>query len=280
MFGSEYYRHPEILIDSLKDMEEKYKKIPKNKKEGLLGFLEKIYVRIFGIPEIGFQVRSMYFRQMLWQNVKQANIGNVLDAGSGTGVYSIMLGKRYPKSQIFGWEIDDTKLKFSKAFVKELGLKNVQFELRDITKNIYKKNRFDLIVNIDVLEHIDDYKEVLKNFYKLMNKNGYLFIHTPQVNQKRIFGKLKDWHHAEHIHEGYSPQELRSELNNIGFKVLDMRETFGLFGKIAWELNHMLIPKGFVLVGIVYPLLYCVSSLDLLTKNDKGLGIAVLAKKL
>lgn len=279
MFGSEYYKHPEILIDSLKEMPGSKKNI-KKKSSAFLVFLEKIYLLIFGIPEIGLQVRSKYFRDMLKEGVRNKKIDKALDAGSGIGIYSFWLSGKFQDSAIDGWEIDKTKLEFSKRFAKELNINNTDFLYGDITKpSLKSNNKYDLIVNIDVLEHIDNFENALKLFYKLLSKGGYLFIHTPQKDQKRIFKSLENWHHEGHIHEGFSPNELKKTLTEIGFGNVWARETFGFFGKLAWELNHLAMSKGFVILGIVYPFLYLISRLDLFTNNKKGLGTAILARK-
>jgi hypothetical protein len=122
-------------------------------------------------------------------------------------------------------------------------------------------------------------RKYFKNFSRVIQPNGYLYIHTPQPNQKRIFGSLKSWHHEDHIVEGYMPSELKIELERVGFKVVEMRNTFGYFGKLSWELNHMMLGKNLVLAGITYPILYIVAKMDLLQKNSNGLATAILAKK-
>lgn len=279
MFGSEYYKHPEILMDSLKEMPGSKKNIRK-KNSLLLIVLEKIYILIFGIPEIGFQVRSRYFKEMIGERINNKKIKKVLDAGSGIGIYSFWLSKKFKDSTIDGWEIDKTKLEFSKKFAKELNINNANFLYGDITKPFVKnKNKYDLIVNIDVLEHIDNFESVLKNFYKLLSPGGYLFIHTPQINQERIFKSLESWHHEGHVHEGFLPTDLKNTLKRIGFADINVRETFGFFGKLSWELNHLALQKNFILLGLSYPFLYIISFLDIITNNKRGLGTAILAKK-
>lgn len=279
MFGSNYYNHPEILMDSLKEMSGNKKNI-KKKNSPFSSFLQKTYLLIFGIPEIGFQLRSNYFRDMVSEKVNINKVKKVLDAGSGIGIYTFWLSKKFNKSVVDGWEIDKNKLSFSKGFAKELKIENTNFTYDDVTKPSFKnRNKYDLIVNIDVLEHIDDYKDVLKSFHRLLAKDGYLFIHTPQKNQKRIFKSLENWNHESHVHEGFTPEELRETMVDLGFGNIWVRETFGFFGKLAWELNHMILPKGFVLLGICYPFLYLLSKLDLLIDNKNGLGTAILARK-
>lgn len=279
MFGSNYYNHPEVLISSFGEMSGDYKKKAKKKVGPAILLLQKIYLAIFGIPEIGFQVRSQYFEKIIDDSLSNKKIKKILDAGSGIGIYSIWLKDKFSDARVDGWEIDQNKIEFSKKFVQELGLDNVNFVYGDVTKTPKIKSEYDLIVSIDVLEHIENYKKVLQNFYKLLRPGGYLYIHTPQPDQKRIFKTLESWEHEDHVHEGYTPEELVSKLKEIRFKIIKKRETFGFFGKLSWELNHLVLKKGFLPAGLVYPPLYLISGFDILFNNREGLGTAILAQK-
>lgn len=280
MIGSEYSQHPEILIDSFRQMKHGYsQKAKKTKNKDFITLLQKIYIQIFGIPEIGFLVRSLYFKKIILEKVKRGRINNVLDAGSGIGTYSFWLCKMFPKARIVGEEIDRDKINFSKKFAKELGFSKIDFYYRDISKVYNNRQKYDLIVNVDVLEHIEDYRKVLKNFYKQLSNKGFLYIHTPQPNQERIFSQLKKWHHEDHVREGFMVKELVKELVDFKFKVIVVKQTFGFFGKLAWEINHILLEKSFLLAGFFYPLLIVLSVIDTMVSNKKGLGVAILVKK-
>ncbi|MBI3985239.1 MAG: class I SAM-dependent methyltransferase [Candidatus Levybacteria bacterium] len=279
MIGSEYSRHPEILLDSFKEMKHEYgRKVKKTSNKSLIFLLQKIYIQIFGIPEVGFLIRSLYFKKIISEKVNKERVKNVLDAGSGIGTYSFWLCKMFPKAGIVGEEIDKNKINFSKKFAEELGFSEIDFYYRDISRE-YDKQKYDLIVNIDVLEHIKDYRKVLKNFYGQLANKGYLYIHTPQPNQERIFSQLKKWHHEDHVREGFVVRQLIKELVDFKFKIIVVRHTFGFFGKLAWEINHILLEKSFILAGLFYPFLIVLSQVDTMINNKKGLGVAILAQK-
>ncbi len=267
-------------MDSFREMKHEYgRKMKKTKGKDLITLLQKIYIWIFGIPEVGFLIRSLYFKNIISQKVKIGKIKNILDAGSGIGTYSFWLCRMFPNAKIVGEEVDRNKIKFSKKFAKELGFSGIDFYYQDISKDVNSKQKYDLIVNIDVLEHIKDYRRVLKNFYKQLVKEGFVYIHTPQPNQERIFSQLKKWHHEDHVREGFMIKELTKDLRDLGFKTVEVKETFGFFGKLAWEINHILLEKSFILSGFFYPFLILLSLLDTMVENEKGLGVAILARK-
>lgn len=276
MFGREYSNYLEVLLHSFSMMSESYE-TKKVKQSKILKVLQEIYIKIFGIPEVGLQIRSLYFKQAL-SDLNDKKFEKILDAGSGIGIYSIYLSEKFPNSKVVGVDLDKFNVKLSNKIKHDLGINNLKFEYRDITKKTGVE-KYDLIVNIDVLEHIENFELVLKNFYNSLNTSGFLYIHTPQTNQKRIFSSLEDWHHEDHIREGFNKNELRKDLEKIGYKIVKLEETFGFFGKLAWEINHMMLSKNFILSGITYPIVYLIASLDILTSNKKGLGISILAQK-
>jgi ubiquinone/menaquinone biosynthesis C-methylase UbiE len=277
MFGKEYANYLDVLTQSFREINNQYqKKINNNSK---ISFLKKIYIKVFGIPEIGFQIRSMYFKQILSSNLLSKNLTEILDAGSGIGAYTFLLGQIYPQAKITGADIDKYKLKSCQIMARELGLNNVKFDYLNITKINNKKNYYDLVINIDVLEHLDNYELALKNFFKILNKNGYLYIHVPQPNQQRIFSSFRKWQHEDHVREGITKKNLENSLRKLEFRIVESRETFGFFGKLAWEINHLALSRGFLLAGIIFPLLFIISKLDLVFKSRNGLGIAILAQR-
>lgn len=280
MFGRNYARHLDLLMHSYGQMNKNYlRKVNKAKRIAFIEKIKKLYVFLFGIPEIGFQIRSIYFEKILGAYVRDRKRTNILDAGSGIGAYTFWLAKAFPHVFVTGADIDRHKLKSCRVLAKEFNLDNVSFRYLDITKS-RGKAAYDLIVTIDVLEHVKDYIKVLQNFHRLLQKDGLLYIHVPQPSQKRIFDSLRQWHHEDHLREGISKEVLEKTLKKIGYTIIVSRETFGFFGKLAWELNHIQLSQSFALAGITFPFLYILAMLDLLWSNTQGLGVAILAKKM
>jgi len=278
MFGSIYSRHPEVLLESLQAMADDYSGAALGTGDGVGATLQREYVRLLGVPEIGFRVRALYFRRALRQLGLTPN--RVLDAGSGIGAYAMWLAMRYPASDVTGWELDERKVRFAQAFAGELGVDNARFERRDLCDADVPEGAFDLVINVDVLEHIEDYSAALTNMYRVLSPGGHVFIHTPQPEQGRIFKRFDHWHHEDHVREGFTPTELVAELHRIGFVVKDVAQTFRLPGRFAWELNHMWLARNRVLAGATFPLLLAGAMFDPLVPGGHALASAILATKL
>ena len=259
-------------------MNEAYTRYEADPSSTLMTKLQSLYIRIFGIPEIGFQLRAFHFKQI---SRKFGLIGanRILDAGSGIGAYTIWLAATYPECHVVACDTDEAKVKYGTLLVKELNLPNVEFILDDVISFAAPSSSFDLVLNIDVLEHLPDYRSALKSFYRLLKPGGYLYLHTPQPDQPRIFRRFRSWEHQDHVFEGFTPNQLEQDLNLVGFGTAEITETFHFFGRFAWEVNHLALMASLPLAGATYPLLYGLARLDALLPLSRGLATAVLAQK-
>lgn len=239
--------------------------------------LQSIYIKIFGVPEIGFQVRYIYFRKALGV-IGKKDFVSILDAGSGIGCYTLALSRRYTQASVFGIDNSRKNMLIGKNMAKITSIENAKFLVGNLENSIDRT--FDFIICIDVLEHIEEYQKVLKNFYRMLKPEGYLYIHVPQMHQKRFFKRFLTWSHEGHVREGFVPSIFQKDLKKIGFQKICVWNTFGTMGSLAWELNHLTLSKNFVLAAVVYPFLLPLILVDRCIHNKRGLAAAYLYKKI
>lgn len=280
MFGSSFWRHPDALVQSLRDMSTWYRDESSGvrRSEGLLAALQSAYVLLVGIPEVGFRLRGAYFRRGM-RRLARRSPRTILDAGSGIGAYAFALARLFPGAQINGWDLDPNKVALAREIAREGHVANVKFDVRDLFESGDEDTRYDLVVSIDVLEHIHDHHRALQRMHSVLRPGGFLYLHTPQPDQQRIFNQFRTWEHEDHEHEGFTRPDLVNELTSIGFAMVDVRETFGLPGRLAWELNHIALLRSQLLAGLTFPVLQALASLDNVTPKRNALGTAILARK-
>lgn len=104
--------------------------------------------------------------------LKRLNYKNndlILDAGCGEGIVTIYLAKK--KLEIVG--IDDS---FEQVKQAQLSYNKNIFSLSDINHLPFKKDTFDLIFSLDVLEYVKDIEKVFVEFHRLLKPKGKLII--------------------------------------------------------------------------------------------------------
>ncbi len=162
---------------------------------------------------------------------------SVLEIGCSTGSLLSQFAQN-------GWTV--TGLEPSKAaasFAKKRGLNVFNSDI----EHFGTKNKFDLVIMIHVLEHVDDPKETLKRLSKLTRPKGHLFLSVPNLDSlsAKLLGSrwsaLLPNEHRWH----FTQKSLTLLLNNSGFESIDSKTNAGAFGlahpgkQILWSLLHL-----------------------------------------
>ena len=114
---------------------------------------------------------------------------NVLDIGCGGGLISEALADN--KANVIGIDENNQNLKEAKVHAKISKLK-VNY-VHSSFNNFYKKNKikFDLIICLEFIEHVENFEETLKKITELIKPNGMLILSTINRNLKSlIFAKI------------------------------------------------------------------------------------------
>lgn len=231
----------------------------------------------------------------LWAATNNGN-RHILDAGSGFGQYVYFMAKENRDDwRILGLDVKDEQIADCNQFFQRIGFSNTRFESADLTK-INFTDQFDLVLCVDVMEHIEEDVKVLTNYYNALKNNGMLLISTPS-DQGGSDVHEHD-HHAEgaqgfideHVRDGYGIEELRSKLAQAGFTKSEIYYQYGKPGKLSWRLSmkypilmlnaskvfFILLPVYYLLV---FPLCLVLNAFDLTGKHETGTGLVAKAWK-
>jgi 2-polyprenyl-3-methyl-5-hydroxy-6-metoxy-1,4-benzoquinol methylase len=230
-------------------------------------------------------------RELRKQLGKRTEPFTVYDAGSGFGQYAYYIAKKFPNASVYGIDLKEEQVEDCNRFFRALQLSHVSFSVEDLTV-IKHTERFDFILSVDVMEHIADDVTVFRNFFRALKPGGILFINTPSnLGGSDADSDSDESFIGEHARNGYGSDEIRNKLESAGFKVKEIRFTYGTCGNLYWKLGikypmQMLnISKVFIIIlplyylpimPIILPLMY----LDYRANNSFGTGLNVLAQKL
>ncbi len=215
---------------------------------------------------------------------------SIYDAGTGYGQYSYFMSKKMQPNKIYAVDVKEKWIKDCEAFFSSRNISSVLFGVEDLTA-VDHENKFDLIVSVDVMEHIVDDVKVFQNFYRALKPGGFLLINTPSVyGGSDVHEESDESFISEHAREGYSFKDLESKLEPLGFKVYRSRYTYGKWGDRAWRLGIKYpiqivnISKIFLIVLPVYylftfPFTLIMMYADYSGTNEVGAGINFIAKK-
>ena len=105
---------------------------------------------------------------------------NILDIGCGGGLLCEPL-KRLGAT-VTGIDASKNNIKAAKFHAKKMNL-NINY-INCSPENLIFKNKFDVILNMEVVEHVSNVDLFIKNCSTLIKKNGIMFIATINKNLK------------------------------------------------------------------------------------------------
>jgi len=166
----------------------------------------------------------------------------VLDAGCGQGRHSLELSKRVDCS-IVAMDIEHKSLQYVKnimALMNEAGQTiGLAYALKGDTENLpFKDNTFDKIICSEVLEHLNDDNNGIKELVRVLKEDGEMVVTVPTYFSEAIYGKLsKDYFNSPGGHVRIcSPKSLVKMLRNNDLQIYSIRFEHA-FHSIYWLLR-------------------------------------------
>jgi len=185
----------------------------------------------------------------------------ILDAGSGFGQYSYYLSRFNSQWQIKGVDVKQEQIDDCNGFFARAGRKNAHFEVADLTL-FTESDKYDLILSVDVMEHIEEDVKVFENFYASLKPGGIVLISTPSdKGGSDVHDHGEGSFIEEHVRDGYNIDEIQEKLRKAGFAKTEARYQYGRPGKIAWRFSMkypILMLGASKLFFIILPFYYLV----------------------
>ncbi len=171
--------------------------------------LVRHYDQLFRFQDIDYRSRNV--RKLIKRFLQG---GSVLDIGCGTGHLLRELAE--DGRDVTGVEPSKELFEYSLK-VCEKNKKIKLFNLGGENLNTLNK-KFDNIVSVDVIEHVEDDVNQIKNFYSVSGQNAFVVVLVPAF--QFLYGERDK--KIGHLRR-YSKKELIEKMESNGFKVIKSR---------------------------------------------------------
>lgn len=242
--------------------------------------LEKIYIAVLGMPVVGLRIRGRNIFHLIPDNKKY---NHILDAGSGPGVFSFELARRFPDARVRGIDLLSKAVNACQHIADKVKITNVEFQHAAIGQ-LPDKDIFGLIICVDIMEHIEDDLNALKNLHQVIAPNGVLVLHVPALYRRYpVWKKSLNFDVETHVRLGYEPHEIEAKVKQAGFFIRESGFTYGFWETLANNLSYMITharKQNKVLYALAFPFLHLISLIGYRARPASlGAGVFVVAEK-
>jgi len=196
--------------------------------------------------EHGFRRRLTQFKILHQKLRSKENNELVLDAGCGSGAYSIYLAST--GSRVLALDFSENMVWRASANVLKqphLVVDLIECVVGNVKSLPARSNRFDLVVCIGVLQSIAEGERVLEDFFRVCKSGAHCVINT--LNDRFLAEKRRDWHTR------YDPMDLEARSKLVGFecvcklpmllfpkpfRFLEKLENLSWLGQSLWPVAH------------------------------------------
>ncbi|WP_187263475.1 class I SAM-dependent methyltransferase [Pontibacter beigongshangensis] len=251
-------------------------------------FLRRIFYHLLDL----LLLRAWHVHKELstWAITRRHKQQHILDAGSGFGQYTYYLTSKSSKWSVLAVDVKEEQVSDSNRFFRAIDRHNVVFRIADLVQ-FRQPNSFDLVLSVDVMEHIEQDVQVFKNIHASLRPGGMLLISTPSdQGGSDVHSGDETSFIEEHVRDGYGIEEIHGKLQRAGFRRVEARYSYGKPGQVSWRLSmkyplQMLgVSKIFFLFLpfyylVTFPVCLLLNWIDVNSKHASGTGLIVKAWK-
>jgi 2-polyprenyl-3-methyl-5-hydroxy-6-metoxy-1,4-benzoquinol methylase len=218
------------------------------------------------------------FNRWMFETIDRYCKGRVLEVGSGIGNISKLFLEKYDTtlSDLRSNYVDYLHSQFD-THPRLRGIRKMDLVAPDFDRQFSDLfGKFDSIVALNVVEHINDHEQAIANCKKLLAKDGHLIILVPAYQfLYNTFDK-----ELEHFRR-YTKKRLGNLLSGQGLQVIH-RQHFNLIGMAGWFVSGSLLKKKTIPGGqmkLYNSLVPAFRLIDKVTFNQVGLSVIAVGKK-
>ena len=159
-------------------------------------------------------------------------------------------------AEVLGIDASEKNIKVAKLHAKKNGL-NVKY-LCASPETLNMKEKFDVILNMEVIEHVPNPKKYIKTCSELLSSGGLMTCSTINRNSKSYLWAIIGAEYImrwlpKHTHEWnkfITPEELSLVIKNSGLKLVDTKGFVFNFFRWDWKLSSKDFSVNYVTTSV------------------------------
>jgi len=165
--------------------------------------------------------------------------GTMLDVGCGEGRHIFGIMQNYPEMKCIGLDMDDDSLVKAEEgyeFFESISNAGAEFLKGSAYSLPFQNNSLDLIVCSEVLEHLHQYNDAVKEIHRVLKPGGKFYASVPASWPEKICWALsKDYQNQPGGHlRIFNQLKLVSEISEAGFKFLSSDRFHSIHAPYWW----------------------------------------------
>jgi len=206
-------------------------------------FFDRDYIKHDGFLILQAVRSAERFNRWLFSRFERYLGGEVLEAGSGIGNLTSLLLDRRRVVSVDNEEFYVRRLQQSYGNLANYHVAMADLADRESLRNASRGRPFDSVICINVLEHIENDREVLENFSSILRPGGHAVIlvpHDPNLYTEvdRTLGHCRR----------YTREELSGKLEEAGFELVSC-EGFNRVGGLGWRISGKVLRRRTLSTG-------------------------------
>ncbi len=124
-----------------------------------------------------YRNRFRFIRDSLTGFQEKGKLKNVLNLGTGEGDYDAMIAEHC--GQLVSCDINEGDIAFARDLNQEV--KNLEYRVENALDLSFPDNHFDLIISVDVIEHVGHPEKMMDEIARVLKPGGVLMITFPSL---------------------------------------------------------------------------------------------------
>lgn len=175
-----------------------------------------------------YRNRYLFIKEQLSEYAGQYTFENVLNLGTGEGDYDHMIAAHC--QNLIACDINEADIAYAKAL--NAAVENVTYRVEDALNLSFKENSFDLIISVDVIEHVGQPERMLEEISRVLKPGGIAMITFPSLKFPFTYdpvNRMLSWFSNKKISQGayafgheylIDPGKFNTWSDNNGLEVL------------------------------------------------------------